>query len=268
MRRSPLLPAAVLLACAAVLLAGRNGLLGFVLSTTTSTVAPASHLAGRGLAAVSPASRVALRAEVVDAEVTSEEPEPEDDEMGEELEPARSIFDGPQSDMFKRKYDGHWYEVFRSNWTYRRANNHSKTGSWERGFNMPAGAFARERPRLLQKWRHKKRRLRLKHGMGQRYPNGKLIFLTKLQGHPFTREFYGEKYAGQAEWHYSPKEIEGRERQLRAHALKRRLEQEAEETRVARMRELNVWLGEEGWRRPWQAKAEYRPVDKRRQKQK
>merc|ERR1711972_749304 len=80
-------------------------------------------------------------------------------------------------------------------------------------------------------WRAKKRKLRIKHGMGQKWPNGKYIFLSKLQGSIFTRQKYGDKYVGRAEWHFSPNEIEARERQLRALQLKRRLEQEAEEKR-------------------------------------
>merc|ERR1711920_802974 len=105
---------------------------------------------------------------------------------------------------------------------------------------------------LKQKWRAKKRKLRMKHGNGQKWPNGKYIFLAKLQGSPFTREKYGEKYVGRAAWHFSPNEIKGRERQLRAMELKRRLETEAEEKRLNRLKELNIWPGDPKWRKPWQ----------------
>merc|ERR1719284_1155771 len=98
--------------------------------------------------------------------------------------------------------------------------------------------------------------------MGQRHPNGRLIYLTKMGDHPFTIEKYGDKYSKPAEWHFSPNEIKRKERQMRANELKRQLEQKAEEVRVARMKELNVWLGDMNWRRPWQAKVEYFPADR------
>merc|ERR1740121_1732529 len=94
--------------------------------------------------------------------------------------------------------------------------------------------------------------------MGQRWPNGKYIFLTKLQGSPFTRERFGEKYVGRAPWHFHPSEVKFREQQIRAHELKRRLELEAAETRFARLKELGVWPGEPSWRKPWEPQVDMR----------
>merc|ERR1719414_2875836 len=120
---------------------------------------------------------------------------------------------------------------------------------------MPQFLYKIREPDLRREWRRRKRKLRKLHGGGQRRPNGKLIFLEKMEDSPFTREI--PKYAKKAEWVFGPKEVELRERMKRAMALKRRLEQEAEEARVARLKELGVWPGEQAWRRPWQPKVEY-----------
>jgi len=203
------------------------------------------------------AGHVALRAEaggqVVDAELA---------DGGEDAaEAPESVFDGPVQTHFKQKYKGNWYEVDKRDWTYKleKEGGDVEEGKWARAWNMPEQAFKREEKRLKRAWRAKKRKLRIKHGMGQKWPNGKYIFLAKLQGSPFTREQYGEKYVGRAEWHFSPNEIPARERQMRAHALKRRLEQGAEEKRVERLRELGVWPGEQSWRRPWRPKVDLTP---------
>jgi len=193
---------------------------------------------------------------VVDAELADGS-----DSSRETSEEPESVFDGPVQTHFKQKYKGNWYEVDKRDWTYKleKENGDVEEGKWARAWNMPEQAFRREEKRLKQAWRARKRKLRIKHGMGQKWPNGKYIFLAKLQGSPFTREQYGEKYVGRAEWHFSPNEIPARARQMRAHALKRRLEQEAEEKRVERLRELGVWPGEQSWRRPWRPKVDLTP---------
>jgi len=184
--------------------------------------------------------------DVVDAEMVEEE---------EEEPKAFSVFDSPAEEMrFNSKYQGKWYTVYKSNWTYTR---YGKTGAWNKAFRMPEEEYQKREKELIQKWRSKKRRLRQKHGMGQRWPNGKLIHLTKLQGSPFTRRFCGEKYVGRAPWTYSPNEVEARERKQRAYELRRKLELEAEKKRVMRMRELGIWLGDPSWKRPWEPKVDY-----------
>lgn len=205
-------------------------------------------LGGAALRAACDEARVALRAEAEDA---AEMVEPE---------VMQSVFDGPVRDTFKKKFDGTWYRVTMSNWTW--TTRFGKSGDWARAWSMPVEEFAKRKKELKQRWRKQKRKLRLKHGKGQRYPNGKLIFLCKLQGNPFTREQFGEKYIGRAAWHYSPNEILARERQMRALELKSILEQKAEEVRVKRMQELNVGLGDPIWRRRWRAKVEYVKEDR------
>lgn len=193
--------------------------------------------------------QVALAAEpeIVDAEM----------EPAAEAEPKKetSVFDGKRSDIIKRKYDGKYYRVSRSTWTYTMKNRQTKqeeTGKWNPAWSMPEEEFVRREPELRKQYLRKKRKLRIKHGRGQRWPNGKLIHLTKLQGSPFTRQMFGEKYVGRAPWHFSPKEVEHRAQQMRAQELKRRLEFEASATRYARLRELGVWSGDLSWRKPWQ----------------
>merc|ERR550517_2368155 len=103
---------------------------------------------------------------------------------------------------------------------------------------MPQWIYKRREPDLRREWRRRKRKLRKKHGGGERRPNGKLIFLEKMEDSPFTREI--PKYAKKAEWTFGPKEVELRERKKRAVELKRRLEQEAEQKRIDRLKELGV----------------------------
>lgn len=209
------------------------------------------------------AARVARRAE---AEIVDVEPE---GEQAEEAQPMTSVFDGPKRDTFKQLFNGKWYTVTKANWTYevRLKNGKVETGEWARAWNMPQKVFKVRENKLMKRWRAKKRKLRIKHGMGDKWPNGKYIFLAKLQGSPFTRQRYGEKYVGHAAWHFSANEIPSRERQMRALALKRRLEQEAEEKRIERLRELGVWPGEQSWRRPWQPKVDLTPPELRKRKE-
>jgi len=166
-----------------------------------------------------------------------------------------SVFDAPTREFFRQKFDHKFYRVYSGNWTWSYKNEKTgevSTGNWERAWNMPEDEFKKREKSLRQRWRAKKRKLRLKHGKGQRWPNRKLIHLAKLQGSPFTRERYGDKYVGKAAWHFHPNEIPFREQQIRAHELKRRLELEAAETRFARLKELGVWPGEPSWRKPWE----------------
>lgn len=190
------------------------------------------------------AGRTALRAEAGDA-----------DEVAKGTASV-SVFDAPQwqQETFKKKYDGQVYTVNKKDWTFV-VEKTGYRGAWARAWSMPEMEFKKNEKRLRQQWRAKKRQLRRKHG-NMRYPDGKFIFLAKLQGNPFTREKYGEKYIGRPEFKH-PNDLKGREQQKRAMELKRKLEQQAEEVRVARMKELNVWLGDIAWRRPWQAKADY-----------
>jgi len=203
---------------------------------------------------------VALRAEPEEAD--AEEVEAEVVEPRAPVGTYESVIDGPVSETFNTYYKGEEYEVSRKDWTFKKLEGDLATGDWNKAFTMPEAAFKKNEKSLRQRWRSKKRKLRIYHGMGQKWPNGKYIFLTKLQGSIFTRQQYGENYVGHAQWHYSPNEMARRERQTRAAALKRELEQQAEETRVARMKELNVGLGKESWRRPWQAKVDYFPPDR------
>jgi len=193
----------------------------------------------------------------------AEPEEVEAEEVGEVVveERPQSVLDGPVSETFTTYYKGEKHTVSRKDWTYKNEVS-GDTGEWEKAFTMPVAAFKKNEKQLKQRWRSKKRKLRIYHGMGQKWPNGKYIFLSKLQGSIFTRQQYGDNYVGYAPWHYSPNEITRRERQQRAGALKRELEQQAEEVRVARMKELNVGLGKESWRRPWQAKVDYFPPDR------
>lgn len=218
---------------------------------------------GRPTSALLAAARVARRAE---AEIVDVEPE---EEKTEEAQPITSVFDGPKRDTFNQLFNGKWYKVTKANWTYEVKNKDGEveSGNWARAWNMPEKDFKRREKSLRQRWRAKKRKLRIKHGMGEKWPNGKYIFLAKLQGSPFTRERYGEKYVGHAAWHFSANEIPARERQMRAFALKRRLEQEAEEKRIDRLRELGVWPGEQSWRRPWQPKVDLTPPELQRRTQ-
>merc|ERR1712050_405078 len=128
-------------------------------------------------------------------------------------------------------------------------------GAWARAWNMPEKDFKIREKSLKQKWRAKKRKLRIKHGMGQKWPNGKYIFLAKLQGSPFTRQQYGEKYVGWKAW--SKKSVERGQQRKRANKLKTRLMIEAEETRLERLAQLQVWPGEREWKKPFDPVKQY-----------
>lgn len=232
------------------------------LSATTAFVGSLSSAPARALAAQR-LPRVALRAEDAEIEDFSLRWTQFRGSFKQEKAPVaeqkmESVFDGPTSSTFRQKFAGKWFEVDKADWTYILKDKDTgeviRTGAWARAWNMPEKDFDQRQKGLKQQWRAKKRKLRIKHGMGEKWPNGKYIFLAKLQGSPFTREQYGEKYVGRAAWHFSPKEVENRERTLRALELKRRLEQEAEQKRVSRLAELGVWPGNKNWRRPWQPK--------------
>ncbi|CAK0892916.1 unnamed protein product [Prorocentrum cordatum] len=117
--------------------------------------------------------------------------------------------------------------------------------------NGPHGFTAREQE-LLGEYKGMVKKLYKKHSHGYKYPNGKAVYLTKIQHIPFTTAIYGETYAGKAPWLLKPTEVTLRKRQLEANRLKRRLEQEAEILRVKRLRDLGIYAGEQEWRRPWQ----------------
>jgi len=182
---------------------------------------------------------------VVDVEVEDDE---DDDRSGSMLSAAdaSSVFDGPTQEYFRQRYQGNYYKVYRSDWTYVR--NDGKRGKWNRGWTMPEEAFQRNKDRLMNQYNKKERKLRRVCGKGQRYPNGKLVHLQKLQGSPFTRELYGEKYIGRAEWIYSPDEVKRRQKYRRAQELRRRMALENEERRLNRLKELGVWTGKPEWR--------------------
>eukprot|EP00930_Biecheleria_cincta_P055839 TRINITY_DN4209_c0_g1_i1.p1 TRINITY_DN4209_c0_g1~~TRINITY_DN4209_c0_g1_i1.p1 ORF type:complete len:277 (-),score=48.72 TRINITY_DN4209_c0_g1_i1:59-889(-) len=191
--------------------------------------------------------------DVVDVEVEDDDGDDDDEEEDESrsgpmpsADNVSSVFDGPKKDYFKQRYKGRRYKVFRSTWTYIRDDG--QRGKWNRGWTMPQEAFEKNRGRLLKDYKRKARKLRQKCGMGQRYPNGKLVHLQILQGSPFTRELYGEKYIGRAEWVYHPDEKERRATCRRALELKRKLAMENEERRLARLKELGVWTGKPEWR--------------------
>eukprot|EP00403_Amphidinium_massartii_P018538 CAMPEP_0178414042 /NCGR_PEP_ID=MMETSP0689_2-20121128/22834_1 /TAXON_ID=160604 /ORGANISM="Amphidinium massartii, Strain CS-259" /LENGTH=285 /DNA_ID=CAMNT_0020035323 /DNA_START=17 /DNA_END=874 /DNA_ORIENTATION=+ len=130
-----------------------------------------------------------------------------------------------------------------------------KTGKWHGYFNMPWEDFEDKKDELWQQYRKMKRKLRKKHGNGDRYPNGDLIFLRKMQGHPFlVLDSPGnEKYMRDPEWIYDPNEAEVKEQAQRAKELRRKLMVEAEEKRLARAQELGMWTGDPKWRQPWSA---------------
>lgn len=244
----------LLVSAASAALALFVGAVTWILQPELNTNASSSAFLGAGYAGRLPrrlrerGARVVMNAEVVDVETI---------DSSNKAPGVKSVFDGTQrSGIFTRNYNGTKYLIIKSNWTYQVRDPETKatleTGEWLPEWNMPKASFDKRRKTFLRRWRAKKRKLRIKHGMGQRWPNGKLIYLTKLQCSPFTKEFYGQKYVGKAPWLFSANEVPARERQMRALTLKRQMEQAAEEKRIARLRELGVWPGEQSWRRPWQ----------------
>jgi len=182
----------------------------------------------------------------------------------------QSVFDGNQDKRtITDKYWGKKFVIRTDTWEYELyvdgdpdledQEEWPRTGLWSKDFRMPMngphGFAARER-KLRQEYNGMVKKLRKKHSHGQAYPNGKNIYLTKVQHIPFTREIYGEKYAGKAPWLLRPTEVALRKRQLEANRLKRRLEQEAEVMRIKRLRNLGIFPGEQEWRRPWQPKVD------------
>jgi len=179
--------------------------------------------------------------------------------MFEEME--KSMFDGNQEKKtiierywgkkFVVRTDTWEYELYKDDWE----KGWPTTGLWSKDFRMPIngkhGFIKRERE-LRGEYAGMVKKLFKRHSRGWKYPNGKAVHLTKLQHIPFTREIYGEKYAGKAPWLLDPREVPLRKRQLEANRLKRRLEQEAELLRVKRLRDLGIYAGEQEWRRPWQ----------------
>ncbi|CAE8701900.1 unnamed protein product [Polarella glacialis] len=240
--------AAPLLAAAAVVTALLAAAPRFLLPTNGGAAFVAGPAGALGLApsraASTAESRVVRLAEVVDVDATDIEPA-----TGSGLKDngVESVFDSQKRAWFKQKFDGMYHKVFRANWTYIITDT-GETGEWNRAWTMPQKTFEKRRKTLLKRFRKIKRKLRIKHGMGQRYPNGKYIFLTKLQGSPFTRELYGEKYIGKAEWTYHPNEVKAKEKVQRARELKRTMAIETEERRIEHLRQLGVWPGESHWR--------------------
>eukprot|EP00442_Polarella_glacialis_P012486 CAMPEP_0115075702 /NCGR_PEP_ID=MMETSP0227-20121206/16016_1 /TAXON_ID=89957 /ORGANISM="Polarella glacialis, Strain CCMP 1383" /LENGTH=275 /DNA_ID=CAMNT_0002462757 /DNA_START=1 /DNA_END=828 /DNA_ORIENTATION=+ len=189
-------------------------------------------------------SRVARWAEVVDVDATDIE---SSSGSGLKDNGVESVLDGQKRAWFKQKFDGMYHKVFRANWTYIITDT-GETGEWNRASTARSTEVSQRQVHLPHQAPGLPVHSRIKHGMGQRYPNGKYIFLTKLQGSPFTRELYGEKYIGKAEWTYHPNEVKAKEKVQRARELKRTMAIETEERRVAHLRQLGVWPGESHWR--------------------
>eukprot|EP00440_Ansanella_granifera_P016545 gb/GFBE01017974.1/.p1 GENE.gb/GFBE01017974.1/~~gb/GFBE01017974.1/.p1 ORF type:complete len:278 (+),score=62.52 gb/GFBE01017974.1/:1-834(+) len=181
---------------------------------------------------------------VVDVEVSDVEAVEQKSSMpGEDLE---SVFDGERKSItFEQKRKKHVYTVNRETWMFEREDG--VTGEWNRAYCMPEEEFQKLRPKYLQRYKKKARKLRRITG-NQRYGNGKLVHLCKLQGSPFTREFHGEKYVGRADWVWDRGEIKRKAQKTRARELERKLRVEYEERRLERLRELGVWPGQSNWR--------------------
>lgn len=178
----------------------------------------------------------------------------------------KSVFDGnKEKRTIIDKYWGKKFVIQTDNWEYELYDVEDdeeewpRTGLWSKDFRMPMNGphgFTAREPELRREYNGMVKKLRKKHSHGHRYPNGKAVYLTKVQHIPFTREIYGEKYAGKAPWLLKPSEVALRKRQLEAQRLKRRLEQEAEVMRINRLRNLGIFAGEQEWRRPWQPKVD------------
>jgi len=197
---------------------------------------------------VQPVSDVNIKPQVAmrgEPETIDVEPEPESKpKISDEV----SVFDGQESQYVTMKFENKAYTVNKKDWQYstKLRNGSTVTGEWNQDWGMPQWLYKKREPDLRREWRKRKRKLRRLHGGGQRRPNGKLIFLEKMEDSPFTREI--PKYAKKAEWVFGPKEVELRERKKRAMELKRRLEQEAEEKRIAdRSQYGGHWLGRDAF---------------------
>lgn len=115
------------------------------------------------------------------------------------------------------KFRGTYYMVNPVDWTYEqlpkdyredaKGDGGPMTGKWNRAFRQPEWRFKKSEKDYRKSWWAKRRTLRQKYGRGQRWNNGKLIHLAKLQGSPFTRERFGDKYFGKAPWTNHPNEI-------------------------------------------------------------
>lgn len=173
-----------------------------------------------------------------------------------------SVFDGPMDQIRKKKIDSRWYIV---NTETNMWHSNGEIGEWDEAWDLPADYVKEHYDELKREFKIKRRKLRKKHGMGQKYPNGQYIYLVKMMDHPLTAKIHGPKYAGRAEWLFSPKEVEYRERRNRARELQRRLILIAEQKRVERLRELGVWLGEEEWQygKPWVPKIPFKVRERR-----
>lgn len=209
-----------------------------------------------------PYGRVARSAEVVDVEVADrDDADDESDEAEATEEPVDSVFDGPQKrDMYKIRFRGKLYTIFKTRGrlgnfdTFIRRDKYKgevvERGLWNQHWSQPMKDFnenKKEYWRRYWKWGRKLKRI---HGGGEKWPNGRPIYIDKMRRHQFTKIAFPQ-FAKPCEWKFSPKEVERRAQRRRALELQRRLAQEAELRRLARLRELGVWPGEEQWRRPW-----------------
>lgn len=214
-----------------------------------------------------PRGRVARFAEeggeVVDAEEvpssndteakTQEEAKAEEGDAGEKV---KSVFDGKKQKnktaMYVIKRYNITYYVNRTTWTFTATSpkGNPLKGKWLKEWNMPSKVFYHIRPMLLRRWRKAKRYWRRHEKMfNQRARDGRLLYLIKTRNSPFTQK-KGGKYASTKRI-YTKKEQIRFERLKRAHELRRRLEVEAHETRMLRMKELGIDVGEPEWRKPY-----------------
>jgi len=190
-----------------------------------------------------PFSAVVVKSRVVtrgEAETIDVEPEPAEPEPAPPSEPEK------QSQVMQKMFQGKSYTIKDGTYTVERGDGSTEEGKWNVDWEMPQSVFERREPALRRAWKARARRLRIKHGKGQKRPNGRAIYLEKMLDSPFTREIPG--YEKAPEWRNSEVEVERRAQQKRAHELKKILEQKAEEVRIARLRELGVSTGEPGWR--------------------
>lgn len=159
-----------------------------------------------------------------------------------------SVFDGPVG-QFQKYFEQELYTIDKETLVF--TTKSGKTGKWNKDWQMPHETFKEREKDLWREFRALARKLRKKHGRGQVMPNGEPIYVRKMAWNPFTWKVFGNRYREPAPWLYSEKEVEAREKQMRAKELKRRLQLEEEEKRILRLRKLGVWLGESNWRKPW-----------------
>lgn len=206
-------------------------------------------------------SRVALRAQKDLSKMSPEDADKEYWDVAMQVNPSRSqewsVFDGPIDQVVRKRIDGRHYIV---NTETNMWHSCGETGEWDPDWDMPSDYVKKNWDALVRDFKMKRKKLKKKHNMGAKYPNGQKIYLVKMMDHPLVVKFHGPKYAGRAEWLMSPKEVEYKERRTRARELQRRLTLIAEQKRVKRLRELGVWLGEESWQdgKPWIPKVPFK----------